>query len=497
MIAGLARWGRLGFAGPARLAALLLAYVALHAASRLWILPPSLGYDDAEQVLSAQAWAWAYRFQQPPLVTWLLLALRDGTGLEPSLASLTLLRSLLLVALYVFTFLAARRLLGDLPRAGVAAAGLSATYTLGWLAHADLTHSIALAVAVAAALWLWQRLLERPSLARTLAFALACGLGLLAKWNFVMLVAGLAVVGLLRPATRPLALSWRTPLIALVMVLVAGPSAFWVASQTPSLLAVGERVLATPSEEADEVACAEGLAALALSALAFPQPLLVLAVLVLTPAWRAPRREASWLAVLMATVLALHALLVPLAGATEFPERWMIVPLLPLSLLLVAAALPQDRRVFALGGAFLVLALSVLALRVGIGVTNAHYCGKCRTRLPAPAFAEALRQAGFQEGTLVTFDMHLAGNLKLHLPAARVVVPSLPSGAWPPPGEGKCAVLWRGGAVPEARLAEVGAALGVAWGAAPARWVEAPILGNAERTQTVGFKLVPGAGSCR
>ncbi len=493
----LAALGSAAFASRRRLAVVLGLYLGLHAAARLWLLPQGLGYDDAEQVLSAQAWAWAYRFEQPPLVTWLLLLARDGLGLEPGLGAITLLRTLLLGALCVFTFLAARHWL-DVLAAGGAAAGLLGTYTLGWLAHGDLPHSTLLAVAVAATLWLWGCVVREPTFLRTFAFGLACGLGLLAKWNFIMFAVGLLVAALLQPATRPLALSWRTPFVGLVMASLALPSALAVLAEADDLGARAAGVVAGAAEQSGPavVGWLEGWSDLALAALAFPQPFLVLAMFVLWPALRRPAPATAWLALLMAVILMLHAAVVPLAGAREFPERWMIAALLPLPILVLAASRPGDPRVAALGGVLVLLMVIVWMVRVGIGVTDASYCGKCRYRLPAPAFAAALGDAGFREGTIVAFDMHLAGNLKQQLPDARVLVPGMPLRAWPAPGGEACALVWRGDGPPPA-IDGIGAVLGVDWTGAPTGRVAAPILGTTDRFQTMSYRVVPGAGACR
>lgn len=497
MIDRLAQIGAFAAARPQRLFALLVIYLALHAAARLWLLPSGLGYDDAEQVLSAQGWAWTYRWEQPPLVTWLLLTLRDGLGLAPDLPALTLLRTAMLAALYLFTYIAATKWLEDRRLAALAAASLSATYTFGWLAHGDLPHSTLLAVFVAAVLWAWRHLLKRPTLVRTAVFGTVCGLGLLAKWNFVILLGGFLFVGLVRPQVRPLVLSWRTPLVAAIVLAIAGPTAWWVVSHHPEVALLTDGVLGPADDAGSWRRWGAGLAALGVSALAFPQPFLVLALLLLWPARQWPKPEVADLVSLIAVVLALHALLVPVAGATSFPERWMIVPLLPLPILVFAAVRPAHRRIDAFAGALVLLALAVLLLRVGIGMTDAAYCGKCRPRLPGPAFAEALREAGFERGTIVTFDMHLAGNLARHFDEARVVVPRLPRAAWPPPGDGRCAVVWRGGGAPPADLAALGQDFGVDWREAATTTVQAPILGHATRMQTMSFQLIAGGGTCR
>lgn len=491
--------GALAFATPARAALLLATLLLAHTALRLWVLPQGLGYDDAEQVLSAQTWALAYRFEQPPLVTWLAKLLAIPLGGTVDLTVVTLLRAAMLGALYVFLYLAARNWLEDPVASVVAAASLSATYTLGWLAFADLPHSTLLAVMVAAALWLWARLIERPSLARTLAFGVACGLGLLAKWNFVVLAAGFLLAGLAHPRTRPLVLSWRTPLIMVTTGLIAAPAALAVLVDHPSFAELTRGVLApSPTPEATAAtAWADGLGAFALSALAFPQPWLALALLLLWPARTRARAGTGLLGLVVLVVLLLHALLVPLAGVTSFPERWMIVPLLPLPILVLALAAPAHRQVQVLGGALVVVAVAVLVLRAGIGLTDAAYCGKCRTRVPAEAFAGALRNAGFVGGTIAVTDMHLGGNLAHHLPEARLVALGFPERAWPEPGLGQCVVAWPEGARGERVLARAERALGVSLDDVQTQRVEAPILGASDRVQAMAFRLAPGAGRCR
>jgi hypothetical protein len=489
--------GELAFGTPARALTTLTLYLAAHAVIRLVLWPPSLGYDDAEQVLSAQHWSWSYRFEQPPLVTWLLLALRDITGLAPGLVTITLLRSATLAALHVFAYLAARRLGATHLAAAAAAGSLAATYTLGYLAHADLPHSTLLAVVVAAALWLWLRMLEQPSWGRTLAFALACGLGLLAKWNFVLLAFAFLVVGLAAPDTRRLVLSWRTPLIAAVMASLAGPTAWTVAGARSDLDAVASGVLAGTPATGIAPGWLAGIGDLATSILAFPQPWLPLALLVLWPAFVRPNSAVRRTAALIAVMIGMHAALVPLAGATSFPERWMIVPLLPLPLVLMASVSPVSPRLPRFGGLLVGLALLVVLVRAVIGVTDAAYCGKCRTRMPAEAFAAAIRDAGFTSGTLVAPDMHLAGNLKRVMPDARVVVPRLPETARPAPGDGVCVVLWRGEDDGARVLAAARRALGADLSGAATRHVQAPILGGAARFQSLSFRIGEGEGSCR
>lgn len=483
VFATLCRLSARPFASVGAAALLLGAYLLLHAATRLWLWPGSLGYDDAEQVLFAQAWSLGYRFQQPPLVTWLVLALSDLVGLAPGLLSITVLRTLLLAALHVTFFLAARHWLGDGVRAALASAALAATYTLGFLAHGDLLVSTSLAVAVATSLWLWGRLLARPTLPNTLAFGVVCGLGLLAKWNFVMLALAYLLVGLALPAYRGLVLSWRTPVVVAVASLIAGPSALWVLAHHPSFIGLGQEVLIEPAARRSAL---DGLQALVRSALAFPQPVLLLALVALWPALGPLPPRVRPLAWVMVVAFALHLLLIPLAGAVNFPERWMITVLLALPIVLFAAVPPGHPRLAGAALAILLVVVVALGARATIGLTDAAYCGKCRTRLPTEAFVEGLREAGMTPSRYVTSDMHLGGNLQAALgDAGQVVMQGYPESIWPRGAAAPCILLWRHDAPlpPDGSGRDVGQ-------------VRAPILGRDDRLQGIAFRRLDDGAAC-
>jgi hypothetical protein len=61
-------------------------------------------------------------------------------------------------------------------------------------------------------------------------------------------------------------------------------------------------------------------------------------------------------------------------------------------------------------------------------------------------YADAFRQAGFVNGTIVAPEPGLAGNLRLQFPEARVVTPQLAASAFGPPIPGECLVVWKGDA---------------------------------------------------
>ena len=68
----------------------------------------------------------------------------------------------------------------------------------------------------------------------------------------------------------------------------------------------------------------------------------------------------------------------------------------------------------------------------------------CTAYAPITEWAEELRKAGFEGGTIVGADRQLTGNLRAALPEARVLDASLAPAAFPPPRiQGACVAVWR------------------------------------------------------
>jgi hypothetical protein len=211
---------------------------------------------------------------------------------------------------------------------------------------------------------------------------------------------------------------------------------------------------------------AKGTASLVVALLAYPLPFLVIFLAVFgSAAWRGLRTPASapgsalqpvpdsaLVGTVIVVAIALHWLLVPLARATEFQERLLQPALLILPVylfMLVERGLgrgrPAHRAVNGCGLALAAVAGVALAARIGIHVAGADYCRTaCRDLIPAADIAAGLRKAGFSgRGTVVVRDIHLGGNLRVHLPDARFMATGNPPKVWPAAqGSGQCLALW-------------------------------------------------------
>ena len=363
------------WARPHSVALILAAYIAAHFGLRL-LLPPTLGIDDAEQALFAQQWLPSYRYRAPPLFTWMLMPAASLVGMNA--LAVSLVRYALLAVAAGFTFMTARRLVRDPRLAALAAFSPAAIYTVAYYGHHDLTHTAAVTSLIAVSWYVFVRLVESPTMGWYLALGVAFGLGLLAKWNFAIFAAALPLACLVRAQTRDLILNPRVLAAGLAAAVVAGPTVLWVVAMEPP---PGEDVATVLGQGSGGLAPLRGMADLLLALVVYPQPFLILFLLVfrraLSRAW-AERRDAhdGLILTIRDTILiaaVLHLLLIPVFGATEFKDRLMqpVLQILPIYLfMLVDRSEPgaEAARVFVV--TLLTLALVAFAARIVVVVAG-------------------------------------------------------------------------------------------------------------------------------
>jgi hypothetical protein len=502
-------------ARPRSVALILCGYIAVHFALRL-VLPATLGIDDAEQALFAQQWLPSYRYRAPPLFTWMLMPVFAVVGVNA--LALAIVRYVLLAAAAAFTYMTARRLIRDPRLAALATFSPAAIYVVAYYSHHDLTHTTALTTLIAITWYVFVRLAERPTLAWYIALGIAFGLGVLAKWNFAVLAAALPLACLVRPETRGLVLNPRVLVAGLIAALVAGPTALWVAAMQPP---AGESVATVLGQGSGFLAILRGSFDLLLALLVYPQPFLILFLLVFRRAlgrgWiKARGARSGLLATIGDTMLiaaVLHLLLVVAFGATEFSERMMqpALQILPIYLFMLVERgepeaehepEPEPEAVGIFASILLGLALVTLAARVIVVAAGGDYCGKCRAVVPFEAIAQGLREAGFSgRGTVLVADFHVGGNLRVQFPEARIVYTGAPKAIWPPPkGDGACLLAWptdmRG--APEDMAAYLRSELGGAPDPTAAiATVTAPMPRSARRYSLSYQLYTAGVGECR
>lgn len=427
------------FAHRGRLPIVAFVYLAGLAALRLALFPGT-SEDDAEQLFYAQAFAWGYKDNQPPLYTWLVIAVERAIG--PGLGAVTVVKFASLLAIYVFLAAAAQRILRDPLAAGLAGAAPIALYYVGWDSVLNYSHSVLMMALAALTLLLVARLAERARVVDHVVLGAVVGLGLLAKYNYALFLFGIFAGMLAHPRLRPRILAWPMALALVVALLVVAPHVDWLLAHPPP----------GPDRGVTLVGITKSLLSAVVAAGVYLLPLLALlpaffprAFLRLPPA--APANP--WLRFFEAFLVAIAAVIVGslFVHPAEVRVHWLAVLLpFPLYAFLRAEAAGFARpRLQAFAAALFVLALFV---PVGMGAVAAvapMKCRKCNFQIPYGDLARELRTHGFSGGAVAALDYpnQLAGNLRRYFPETRFV--SMRYRGFLPPrrlGAGLCLLIW-------------------------------------------------------
>ena len=412
-----------------RPAAALLAYLALYLVMRL-LEQGGLERDDAEMVYLAQDMRLGYG-TQPPLYVWLQwLAFR---WFGQNRFALVLVKELALALLYLAVAGAARTLVGR-QGAIAASAALLLFPQIAWEALRIQTHSVLATALAASALWSYAGLLGKPGRLRYAGFGLVCGLGLLAKYNVGIFLAGIVGASWMVPdhrrrLWRPDA--WIVPAVATIVLLphlswvVRHPDAAFAATlhkmqDGTSHLSYGLNLITGAVELLSTMASFVAVPCIVFAAVCWPMRKR-LAIDARAPASR-------FMLSLYGICLLLLAALVLSGRVGLIKERWMMPILfgLPLTALVVLPGLRTPRACRAIvrvAAVVALLALAALAARTWLGpawgrVVAANY--------PYASLAEALVRMQVRGApattVIVTDDVMLAGNLRFDCPGLRTLL---------------------------------------------------------------------------
>ena len=495
---------------------IILFYLAAHFAMRM-AMGEALSVDDSDQALFSQSYAWAYRYKAPPLFVWMLTLL--GSLIPVGAFPISLLRYMLLGIVYGLVYLTARRLIADPRLAALSVYSFAAINTFAEASHRNLLHSTALAALLSVAWYVFVRLAASPRLGWYLALGAAFGVGMLAKWNFVVFALALPLACLLNREARALVLTWKIVPAALVAAMIV----------LPTLIATVK--MGAPEDESVRAVLeagggpglaqiAEGSWNLVDAAIIYSLPLLPIVLILFGPSlWRGIRTAgpeagpfprvttAGLVGTTMAIGLALLWLLVLFLGATEFKVRYMypVLLILPVWLFMVVErGRPSDLSINVFALVMAALAVGLGAKRIATQFTGLLSCGLCLEMRPYPQLAAQLGDAGYRGGGTVLASGDIAGNLRVVFPKARVIDPSYEG--WPAPsGEGQCLIVWHesGSGVGVTLPPPYGLYLSDALHGRPEATyadgaVTAPMLAPAEGEFSLGYRLYEEPnGDCR
>ncbi len=482
-------WER--FSEPQSVISFLFLYCALNFLVRA-VVTPNFTLDEAGQLLFGQSLQWSYRPGHAPLITWLSWASLAATG--GSRTAFLLLKYVLMALGLLAYFGAARIVIRDTLSAALATLALLATFSMGYLPLVDKPQTVLLATMLAAYMWADARVLMRGTWLDHLILGVVTGFGILSGYIFLVLPLALGVGAALTPSLRVRLKPLPLLLAAIVAIAIVSPYALHAGSAAPAsnsgswMQGTGDLVFA--------------LATFALPvALIFP--LLYWRALRPLAGIQADPEDRAWL---RAYAIALIAGLVIVLGALIFlaPETlkeggpYAVMLLLPIYAFLrarIAGGADRANKIFvACVGVFV---LAVMGTRIAIYETHADNCKACREYWPMPTYADGLRQAGFQQGTILGATYDLAGNMRFRFPQSRVVTPGYPPNLFGPDPGGQCLVVWDGESdTPKATRDYLTDALHAKLTSASMRGdITAKLLTSKKRFATMSYILLP-PGAC-
>ena len=171
--------------------------------------------------------AGGYQLRNPPLYEWLLWAVQQLLG--PGPLSYLVLRYSLIAAIGILFYVALRRTVECERLAASFSLSLVLFFWFGWESHHSVSHTLAL---LAASLALWIASLayaERRTASRALGLGLVIGIGLMAKWSFLLVLVSLGVAFAFVPDTRRIYTDPRSLLVLFGACLPMLPFLLWLA----------------------------------------------------------------------------------------------------------------------------------------------------------------------------------------------------------------------------------------------------------------------------
>jgi len=466
--------------------------------------------DDAEQILFAQTWAWGYAPGKAPLYTWLVILSQSLFGV--GVFAVEAVKFALIALLYVLLYRGARRVLRDERLAALAGLSPLALYIVAWDATLNYSHTVLLLSVCVATFTALLRLERRQGWADYGLLGALLGLGLLAKYNYGLFAAALALAALADPVLRPRLLSVRSVLALAVALAIVAPHGAWALAESETIGIAVVSKLSAPEALGPLEGRLRALYELIKAAFNFASPFVFLLPLLF---WRslAPirgQKDGRHRRLLGRHLLILGALAAAGAlgfGASELRSHYLAVfilfPLYAFARVEVCGARPWAIRAYA--GFVAACALAVVTALAASALIGPRTCDKCRLHLDYEVLADAVRAAGFADGTIAA-SFHrqaIAGNLRLEFPDARVTSTEYPR--FQPPrdeGAGSCLLVWQ--PEEETRYGVDMRAFALVFlearipAAAPVRTVDVPLAGNPGRSVEFAYLLWPeGAGRCR
>jgi lipopolysaccharide core galacturonosyltransferase RgtB len=420
-------------------------YLLLHLLIRL-LFSGTLQLDDAEQIRLSQTLALGYPIPQPPLYSWFSWGLFQLLG--SGLLALTLLKYLLIGLTFGLIWRCSSYLFHHQSSRWLATLALLLMPSFAWHMHQGFTHTILLGLAIVMTLHALLRLPQHPSPVSYLYLGSALGIGLLAKYSFLLLMIPLLLSALTIRSYRHSLLQPRLWITLTTVALWVTPHLVWLSQHQQEVFSSIEQKLQVTQENL-LLGRLSSLWQFTTSAIAFVTPWALLYVLLsgkqlLASRGRTPSHSTQLLSRFYWIVLIAVILLSLFFSMPHFKVRWfhplmMLFPLWWLTRMEISAP-PSATLIRWVGWSTLLLSLLILSIRivqVTVGPELGHY-----SRLNRPIF-EGLEQLPppSPSARLKTEDEFLGAHLLAHYPNHSIMIGMTLYQRGAAPGE-RCLLFW-------------------------------------------------------
>ncbi|NTG43451.1 glycosyl transferase family 39 [Agrobacterium rhizogenes] len=404
----------------------LAAYFLVQAIVRI-ALPNSLRVDEAQQFVVAQWLDWGYD-AQPPLYNWIQQGVFAVFG--TTLASLVVLKNVLLFLVYYTYHRVARLLLADKGLAAIATLSLLTMPQMFWQAQRDLTHTVGTLLAICLFLHSVVSTLRKPSFISYASMGVWVGVGMLTKYNFILIVLATFVAVLRHPDGLKRVLDKRLLLTILLAILVFLPHGLWMTSHMSAVIDQTTRTMSEQGEGGKLSDIGNGLKELFGTGIVIILPTAVIFLIFFRKAFlRSFRARGEWsdfVGTILVATLSILLLMILVVTLTEFRDRWLL-PFLFLTPLYFCLKLEAS----GVGSAevfrkFLYVPLTmmvVLPLVIAGSVILPKFFGSYEhLNTPYTPFLEQVVAAeGRKPAAVVTTTWQKAGNVRINMPDTPVI----------------------------------------------------------------------------
>ncbi|WP_288430941.1 glycosyltransferase family 39 protein [uncultured Agrobacterium sp.] len=299
-------------------------------------MPPALRIDEAQQVLFAQWLALGYD-AQPPLYNWYQQIVFSLFG--TSMATIAIAKNFILFLTFAVYIKLADLVLKDKRFVLISALALFLSPQVFWQAQRDLTHTAMLMLTCTWLIYLSVRLIQKPTTWGYLLAGVAVGLGMLSKYNFVLILPAVLAAVWFHPNGRERILDRRFLLTIAVSLIVFIPHAIWLFENLQFASEVTLKRMAEAAPDSRMMQIVTGVLRVILGSLviiAIPALILFASRAKNKSAPIGEAAEAHWMRFFLHYFLALAALLllvIVTTTMTEVRDRWLLPLVMPFPIL--------------------------------------------------------------------------------------------------------------------------------------------------------------------